>query len=323
MFLVLFIIIYLFTVSLHNDKMSAQCEYSHHDYKNYSTRTGMMLGYNLKIKNILPFFIQLNASRLYAIDESDFIHEIRNSVKQISLNPNASDFNWRDVLTTISRTKHHACSLTRDNYACHGSRYENILKNTVEFQQQCGLEHLAPGSRILLDGNSFLNELVLSWICESNHSKIAHLSRVNESNSSSNNMIIIIDPLINSNSNNNKFNKIEIVLIDNDIVLQTNITKLKEYLNYLEFSPNIISVSRNNFNISIIDKTKEYHSFFPNSRIFNYNNSKNNTNLDIGTSCGADFHNCIGFKRHHQCIPGLIIITIIFTILATIMILLL
>lgn len=64
------------------------------------------------------------------------------------------------------------CQLYRDNWSCIGQRYIDILSLTWKFDQNKSVSSLPRGTTIVIEGNSYLAQLISAWICESSEGRI-------------------------------------------------------------------------------------------------------------------------------------------------------
>lgn len=64
--------------------------------------------------------------------------------------------------------QHRYCTVaSRDNWLCTGQRYEHVLRNTLSFNRSLSLDAFPDGTRIYVEGNSYMAQKVSVILCGS------------------------------------------------------------------------------------------------------------------------------------------------------------
>ena len=101
--------------------------------------------------------VQLDPSRMD--DPSAHLRDVRSQ---------ATFDSWAENRDFVVSAGHTWCPLGRDNWACMGGAYKRALKKTQPWAGEgLALDRLRPGTRLFIEGNSYMGEVVTSWICES------------------------------------------------------------------------------------------------------------------------------------------------------------
>lgn len=105
----------------------------------------LMLEHGLELEAVSPIRKATNSSSL-----PPTLHGIRRGV----------GWSWQDNAAAVERGGHRFCALVRDNWACVGERYEQVLRRTPRFDTRWALGTLPRHTKIFCEGNSFLAEKV-------------------------------------------------------------------------------------------------------------------------------------------------------------------
>ena len=62
------------------------------------------------------------------------------------------NFSWHDNAKSLEKAGYKFCPIVRDNWACAGDHYVNVLKSMHEFDNSVLLHHYMPGTILLVDG---------------------------------------------------------------------------------------------------------------------------------------------------------------------------
>ena len=97
---------------------------------------------------------------------------------------------WNEVYDAVRAGGHQYCSLIRDNWACSGERYINMLRQTQPYQAETfSLSRVKPNTKIFLQGNSLFGEVIFPTLCQNDTITFklkkfqnSHLAYVPESN---------------------------------------------------------------------------------------------------------------------------------------------
>lgn len=215
-------------------------------------------------------------------DVSSSFHGIRNA-----------KFTWEQVFIDLELSGHKFCILYRDNWSCTGDQWRRVLNYTKPYNPNKTLAFLPSGSHIFVEGNSFLAQLVITFICESFDNKTMMLwDRMHYSNT-----VFIWD----------KVEDRRLLLIDNDPLVNMNRTLSEHLINCLV--PNLHAIFVGPFNVgaswrnngshssSVIHRGKVWKSKFPGSKVVQLPGAQ------FVAFCYADFQQC-GNRQAHNCLPG-------------------
>lgn len=163
------------------------------------------------------------------------------------------------------------------------------LKNTKPFNFELyGVNKISNNTFILIEGNSHTAEVITYWACETDSAEIYKLNH--------NSMFIRV------------FDKrIMVLLIDNDITMNSHPDIVSDLLYKLQLVPNLIILGYFNHNQGIEPEIRrtvyqmrypQAQFFVPPMEIFQYI-------ADHKLFCPADFYNCTS-RSHvgHECLPG-------------------
>eukprot|EP01031_Cornospumella_fuschlensis_P027382 gene27382-33073_t len=204
---------------------------------------------------------------------------------------NASYFSWDQVFHDIQQGGHRWCSLQRDNWSCVGDTYINYLRAIPQFD--CARFHpnyLRRGTKILFEGNSYLAQILLSLICETNPSVIYRMDNFT-------NDILAYYPE----------SDVLMLAIDNDPDLQTHPSVVARSLRSAGFHPTFLIMGPSNYRatsevnttMAFHERVMAYYSMWPATVLVPWNY------YHALRDCAADFNNCRKISRnHHQCFPG-------------------
>lgn len=215
-------------------------------------------------------------------DPSSSFHGIRNS-----------KFTWEQVSHDLELTGQKFCSLYRDNWSCTGDRWRSVLNVTRPYDPKKTLSFIPRGSHVFVEGNSFLAQLVVTFICESFDNRTMVLwDRMDRSNT-----VFIWD----------KVEDRRILLVDNDPAINMNRTLSQHLIKYLV--PNVHAIFVGPFNVgsswqndgsklsSIAHRSKVWAFEFPRSKVIQLPGEQ-----FVGF-CFADFRQCSN-RTGHNCLPG-------------------
>lgn len=192
--------------------------------------------------------------------------------------------NWSFVSNEVEEAGHSWCSLYRDNWACVGDRYKEVLQQTPLYNQSFALDAFPSHSNIYVDGNSIIGQLISTIICNSKHVDHVWLLEGSTSNSL----------FVKSTQPN-----ITLLLVCNSIKLQNSPADTLTFMKTINFTPDYIIRGITNNKVKNDDHHKIFTEEFPFATYLN--TTINHRNLP--DNCRADFRNCeqgIG----HTCLPG-------------------
>jgi len=202
---------------------------------------------------------------------------------------------WENNYKAVTSTGHTWCGLNRDNWSCVGDHYEKVLRATAPFNQSFNPSSLRNGTKILLEGNSYLAELAFALVCPSSPMDLyVSMGRVNT------NDLIAYYPE----------SDVAIVLIANDVRFFHNRTLLPSLLIEHNFHPNYTALSSINLSDRHImrriyaDMLHTYALVFPGTVFIPMYVPH------LRWNCYADSRNCPEMHQPakqgggHQCIPG-------------------
>eukprot|EP00529_Nitzschia_sp_RCC80_P020795 CAMPEP_0113519022 /NCGR_PEP_ID=MMETSP0014_2-20120614/43297_1 /TAXON_ID=2857 /ORGANISM="Nitzschia sp." /LENGTH=399 /DNA_ID=CAMNT_0000416711 /DNA_START=87 /DNA_END=1286 /DNA_ORIENTATION=+ /assembly_acc=CAM_ASM_000159 len=187
-------------------------------------------------------------------------------------------YNWSYVAKTVTDTGHPWCALYRDNHQCIGSQYQSVLRQTPLFNiASYDLNHvdIPDNSRIVVEGNSWMAELVYTIICNTESVQVWLLD------GDINNSIFAYTPIKN----------ISLMLISNHYPLNESPENSLSFLNDIQYTPNyIVRGTINGYAAGSIKlrlkHRKIFMAKFPQASYLEYVGRR------LPTSCRADFHDC-------------------------------
>jgi hypothetical protein len=214
--------------------------------------------------------------------------------------PIRSNYNWtwEQNRNLVERNGHMWCSIVRDDYACMGTRYENMLKKTKPFDQKhFGMDKLPDNTSILAIGNSYLNQLVTYWACASGAS--VQIMNLKSKGGVSNNMVVTLG-------------RRSIVLLDNSPIAEDN-KKLSVFLSEMSACPTIIyhggvnsfkhySKSIRKWGPALSERLDMFTASCPSSTVISQSQKSFGIGV-VGSGCIAENKGCANGSGH-QCIPG-------------------
>jgi len=227
--------------------------------------------------------LELDMDKLHTIfNHSQPLRPIRNS-----------DFTWAQVNALLTAAGHSWCSLSRDNWACVGERYYTVLKQTPTYNPQLRLGAFPRGTRIFIEGNSHLAEMLDTIICNS-HSVVWNIDGI-ETNS-----LLAVDFA----------GDVALLMLDNDEHWTHHHNRTSNMLHRASFLTSkqtiIVLGDLNNYLCSSCKseahlRTAAWNRSFPDAAVLTYDGSL------LPSGCEADFHNCKNSVHGHTCFPGPII----------------
>lgn len=196
-------------------------------------------------------------------------------------------FTWEDYHRAVDGTAHTACPLIRDNWACVGDKYRDALLHTKPFNHTAfGFRTLRSSTRVFLEGNSHLAEIVVSILCADPPTKLW-----------------LIDPPTNSLMAFYQEHMALVLMMDNDKQWNSHTSSMIELLKKVEFNPSFIVLGPLNSEgpTDHANRVSEYAAAFHTSIIIE-------SVPKLRNDCPADFKNCDtsirGARAGHQCLPG-------------------
>jgi hypothetical protein len=231
-----------------------------------------------------PWMHSLHA--LLMLDKLQTIHNVSHPLRPIRNDA----FTWAQVSALLTSTGHSWCSLTRDNWACIGKRYANILKKTPLYNPALRLDAFPRGTRIFAEGNSFLAEMLYTVICNSNG--VVWNVDGTESNS-----ILSVD----------LDHDVAMLLLDNDDHWTHHHNRTVDMLHEAMDQPDLVVLGDlNNYQCAQRDTCKSdahlrkaaWRKSFPGAVIMAYDGRL------VPAGCEANFNNCRNSNENHACFPG-------------------
>lgn len=208
------------------------------------------------------------------------------------------------IYRTIVQSHHVYCGLNRDNWQCEGEHYANILRHTPLFNAIYSMGNIKPGSSILLEGDSYLAQTFFAWVCESNW--IQSKQSIKLINGELNKEIRLWRGDIYTTNNGYvqiADTSVQILLIDNDYKLQSNVSNLVHILTSNGFIFDTIILGTypdpDPLRPSMNERISTMSSAWPDARVYGCNRIQL-----IGCDCLAEFKNCLNHTCGHQCSPG-------------------
>mmetsp|Transcript_23354 Transcript_23354/g.34954 ORF Transcript_23354/g.34954 Transcript_23354/m.34954 type:complete len:399 (-) Transcript_23354:350-1546(-) len=207
-------------------------------------------------------------------------------------------FKWEEVQKSANTNGHRFCRAVRDNWACKGPRYEEMLNSTEPHESKsCSLtENLPVGTRIYWEGNSHIAQAFWYMVCESNFDHILNIGTLYSSHS----VVVYHAPT-----------DILLLMIDNDDCFlpgnetDINDSKTIELLTDVGFSPHLIVFGDVNYqsdNRRTAQKKSLIHRY-PDAKFLDVRGS-----VMPAEDCVADFMHCVESEvdscRKHACMPG-------------------
>ncbi|RYH17180.1 hypothetical protein EON65_28960 [archaeon] len=206
---------------------------------------------------------------------------------------NARLFTWEHVAYDAKAGGHRWCSLQRDNWSCTGENYINYLRRIPQFNASFYHPNfLRRGTKIFFEGNSYLAQIMVSLICETNPTVVYRLDNVTND---------ILAYYAESD--------VLILGIDNDQWLQTHPSQIARLLQAVGFYPlfliigpsNFKALSNSNQTMSYQDRMMTFYSIWQESVLVPLRY------YHVKQDCAAEFFQCQQFPKfnyHHQCFPG-------------------
>jgi len=220
---------------------------------------------------------------------------------------NKRTFTWERNFEVVNSTGHHWCPIVRDNHACYGEHYRNILRLTTPYDsQRYNLKNFSEDSKIYAEGNSHLLELLYLPICASgNHFHGFQLGK------NANSMFVFSTSKISDR----RFSRIEIDKLSVSMLVFSNhdyfagpTSSTSRNINFLKrnFSPTHILLGKINGNKERCNyRAKLFKRAFPASRIICRCYDEGSIYSGIADSCTADFQDCkSNVVMEHQCVPS-------------------
>jgi hypothetical protein len=210
------------------------------------------------------------------------INEVSSAIHKSS----RSHISLDEQFKTVVSSGHPWCAFVRDNWSCHGSFYQSVLNDTKLFDRNFSLASARQGLRIYAEGNSYLAQIIISWICNAPSST----ARYFKLDGNDTNSLLVYE----------QKNDLLLLLIDNDVKWNAHPRKTVLTLRNL-FDPDVIVVGDlNGFEEMRPQRVNLFLFFWPNALLVSMFGRRFKCN------CGADFHDCQQWCGH-QCIPGPII----------------
>ena len=238
--------------------------------------------------------------------EVNALRSIRRRKKQKDGNKYGT-FTWQRNFEIVNSTGHQWCPIVRDNHACYGEHYKNMLRITTPYDaQRYNLKNFSEGSKIYAEGNSHLLELLYLPICASgNHFHGLQLGK------NGNSLFVFLKSKISergfSRIGINKLN-ISMLVFDNHHYFAGPASSTMRNIVFLKrnFWPTHIVLGKINENReSCSYRAKLFKRAFPASRIICRCYDGGSVYSDIADSCTADFQDCKSkVLMEHQCIPS-------------------
>mmetsp|Transcript_43896 Transcript_43896/g.92364 ORF Transcript_43896/g.92364 Transcript_43896/m.92364 type:complete len:378 (-) Transcript_43896:332-1465(-) len=202
--------------------------------------------------------------------------------------------NWSFVFEEVIEAGHPICSLYRDNYLCVGERYKDVLRRTPLFNHSFDLNAFPPGSKIYIEGNSWMCELVQTITCNTKNIDVWLIGDRKDPTGTSN-------MFVKSRQSN-----VTLLLFINTPEIQDYPKKTIKLLESIHYIPDYIVsgwINKGELNgISFNSVKRQHRRFFTQQFPYAYYLEYFARHLPL--SCRADFHNCDVYDTGHTCLPG-------------------
>lgn len=298
------ILLQIVTFNLHIDWTRAKSSLNFVDFMNISRNVrynSLKFVLRRHFKEIIPF------PTLYQVEpEINALRKIRGRNAR-KTSKYKDTFTWQRNFEVVNSTGHHWCPILRDNHACYGEHYRNVLRLTTPYDtQRYSLRNFGEGSKIYAEGNSHMLELLYLPICASgNHFHGFQLGK------NGNSMFVFSTSKISEK----RFLRIEVeklsvsmLVFDNHNYFAGPTSSAIRNINFLKryFLPTHILLGRINGNRERCNyRAKLFKRAFPTSRIICRCYDEGSTYSGIADSCTADFQDCTSkVMMEHQCVPS-------------------
>lgn len=234
------------------------------------------------------------------------LRNIRNRRKQNDGKPTGTLI-WQRNFEIVNGTGHQWCPIVRDNHACYGEHYKNMLKLTTPYNtQRYNLKNFSHGSKIYAEGNSHLLELLYLPICATGNNLYGFQLGKNGNS---------LFAFLSSKMSNRRFSRVEvdklsvsILVFDNHDYFAGPMSTTRRNIDFLKrsFSPTHILLGKINGNVERCSyRAKLFKRSFPASRIICRCYDGGSVYSGISDSCTADFQDCkSNVLMEHQCVPS-------------------
>ena len=208
-----------------------------------------------------------------------FVQKDRRRLNTLHPSRNNKSFTWEKNFDVLNSSGHPFCSILRDNHACVGDLYRDVLIRTPTFDKvRFGLQNLPQNSTLLVYGNSFTLETIYLPLCYSHEPWGYWLG--------ANNFLIWTG-------------NIDVLIVDNDrfYAWGKNATsdKLINMLLNFSFAPTHIVLG--NINFRGCSNETDFSEVWPTAKIVNM------CDHGMGRNCNSNTNDCPA-PGGHQCVPS-------------------
>ena len=266
----------------------------------------LLYRHNITTNKSQLFAEEINIVKLLNMEKRTDIHTLPEPFRG-----NRGNCTWKDNYDLVTKSGHQWCQLVRDNWSCCGDRYRQLLLNTSRFDNAYSFDSLPSGSRIFIEGNSFMAQHILLNLCNTKDFTIYQIKNRDGANTP-----FQMGSIVALNEKKN----VSIVTFCNNNKLNWNFTKTIEALS--TFRPTLICLG--NLNLSwekeyTANISKQYFSI--EQRLKRYRDTYKTrvvvwSRADQPAGCEANFKNChnnllsnlVGqsLKGEHQCFHSLV-----------------
>jgi hypothetical protein len=204
-------------------------------------------------------------------------------------------FTWKSNRNLVESAGHVWCNFLRDNWACHGKQYAQVLKQTPVFNRSFALSQLPSGTNILVHGHSHLALLVTTLICASRAAADVEVYKISAQNEilSGNSLVAYLPK-----------NNVTVLLLSNERIWDKveNYEKLFKFLSLWRFSPLFVllgQVNSDKGSESRIQRLSKIRRQFPKADILPMSSSTFITDQCQTPQCTTGVS-----KGSHSCSPG-------------------
>lgn len=232
-------------------------------------------------KSLSDEFVTNFAERNY-----QFATDRQNHLKNTHPLREGTSFSWADVDVSVRAGGHEFCSMIRDNYACYGPLYEEVLRRHKPLDKNhVNLGQVRPKSFIFMQGNSYLAEVVYYWLCYDEET-----------------LVWFLKPVPNSIFAYHKRTQSALLLIDNDSPVERNPVKTACSLQRMALSPSVILVGKvNSQGPNVEERTHIYAEAFPDAVTLELAENQFLPRDCPEHECDAERD---GEFNLHKCVPG-------------------
>ena len=233
-------------------------------------------------------------TELPALEQSD-----RDRLQTLhSIRYNKTNYTWSHNFDILTQTGHNSCSILRDNHACFGENYADILNITTPYQghRYNLLSFEAKHERILAVGNSHLLELLYLPICATPSIFGYHFGF----------NTFLFQAVSAEGSHFSLQRETTMLILDNDKYFATP-KRTTIFLEEIGYSPTIIILGHINAGwVSCRERHQTYAEHFPRARIICRCGTLRSSQVETGIAdyCQADGHDCESNAEGHQCVPS-------------------